>query len=279
MTGAPARAMRVIKLGGRVQEDPRLPSAIATQWAAYAGALCIVHGGGDAISTLQRAAGIEPTFVGGRRITAPGDIDILRMALSGSANKSLVAALTAVGVPAVGLSGEDAGLFRAELLDGGALGAVGTVTAVETRLLRCLLAGGYLPVISPLAASAATPHTALNVNGDDAAAALARALGAVELLLISDVRGVRIGGQTAPTLDAAQASAALAAGEITGGMVVKVRAALSALDAVGSGLGGGSSVQRVCIGGFEMLVGADGEEGTTMERGSIAQAALAGPLA
>jgi acetylglutamate kinase len=273
MTAAHPRAMRVIKLGGRVQEDPRLPSAIATQWAAYTGALCIVHGGGDAISTLQRAAGVEPTFVGGRRITAPEDIDILRMALSGSANKSLVAALVAAGVPAVGLSGEDAGLFRAELLDGGGLGAVGTVTAIDTRLLRSLLAAGYLPVISPLAASVTTSHPTLNVNGDDAAAALARALGAVELLLISDVRGVRIGGRTAPTLDALQAGAALAAGEITGGMVVKVRAALTALDGAGQGLSG-SSVQRVCIGGFEILVGADGEEGTTLERGSIAQPAV-----
>jgi acetylglutamate kinase len=247
--------MRVVKLGGKVQQDPRLPSAIATLWAAYPRALCIVHGGGEAISTLQRAAGVEPTFVGGRRITAPEDIELLRMALSGSANKALVALLNAAGVPAVGLSGEDAGLFRADLLDDGALGAVGTVTAVRTELLECLLAAGYLPVISPLAASHSSEHPTLNVNGDDAAAAVTRALGAVELLLISDVTGVRVGGHVARTLDASQASAALATGEISGGMVVKVRAALAAMD-------GGAT--RIRIGGFDALVGADGGEGTTL---------------
>jgi acetylglutamate kinase len=245
--------VRVIKLGGRVQEDERVASALATQWTADRGALCIVHGGGGAITAMQRAAGVEPTFVEGRRVTAPHDIEILRMALSGGANKALVAALNAVGVPAVGISGEDGRLLTAELLDDGALGAVGTVTVVRVELLRSLLAAGYLPVVSPLAAAASPPFTALNVNGDDAAVAIARAVGAVDVLLISDVQGVRVRGETVATLDRAQAEAALASGEISGGMVVKIRAALAAF---------GGTVRRVRIGGFDTLVGA--AAGTTI---------------
>lgn len=255
--------MRVIKLGGRVQRDERLPAALAPHWADSRGALCIVHGGGDAISALQRAAGVEPTFIGGRRVTSAADIDILRMALSGSANKALVAALTAARLPAVGISGEDGGLLTAEAGDGGALGAVGTVTAVHADLVHSLLAHGYLPVISPLAASATPRYPALNVNGDDAAAALAAALGASELLLISDVCGVRVGGQTAARLDGAQAHAALASGEITDGMEVKVRAALSAL---------AGGVPRVRIGGFGTLSGT--HAGTIVEQWTLTPAGV-----
>ncbi len=256
--------LRVIKVGGRVQRDERLPVALAAQWSDSRGALCLVHGGGDAISALQRAAGVEPTFIGGRRVTSPGDIDILRMALSGSANKALVAALTAAGLPAVGISGEDAGLLTAEPVDGGVLGAVGTVTTVHGALVLGLLADGYLPVVSPLAASATPRYAALNVNGDDAAAALAVALGASELLLISDVHGVRVGGRTVAVLAAAQARSALASGEIVDGMIVKVRAALAAL---------AGGVPRVRIGGFGALIGAN--EGTTVEQGTLATAGAA----
>jgi acetylglutamate kinase len=256
--------LRVIKLGGRVQRDARLPAALASHWSDSRGALCIVHGGRDIISALQRAAGIEPTFVGGRRVTSPDDIDILRMALSGSANKALVASLTAAGLPAVGISGEDAGLLTAEPVDGGALGAAGTVTAVHGDLIHDLLAEGYLPVVSPLAASATPRYAALNVNGDDAAAALAAALRAIELLLISDVHGVRVGGRTTATLDSAQARAALASGEIADGMAVKVQAALVAL---------AGGVPRVRIGGLGTLIGTD--EGTIVEQRTLVAVGIA----
>src|SRR5699024_5728948 len=83
--------MRVIKIGGRAQNDSRLAPAIAAAWNALPGSVCVVHGGGDGISELQRALGLEPAFAGGRRVTSEGDIDAVRMALSGSANKLLVA--------------------------------------------------------------------------------------------------------------------------------------------------------------------------------------------
>lgn len=240
---------QVIKLGGRVQRDDRLGAMMAAQWQAHRGALCVVHGGGDAVSALQRALGVEPTFVEGRRVTAAEDIDLLRMVLSGAANKRLVDALVRAGAPAVGLSGEDGALLAADVADGGALGAVGRVRAVNTTLIAHLWAGGYLPVISPLASPG------LNVNGDDAAAAIAVALGVDELLLLSDVPGVRMGGVTCTALSDVAAREGLASGEITGGMIVKIRSALAALD---------GGVHRVRIGGLDAL--AEGDGGTVVSR-------------
>ena len=228
----------VVKLGGRVQGDPALPATLARAWRRTEGALVIVHGGGDEVTALQRRLGQEPTFVGGRRVTAAEDIDALRMALSGLANKRLVAALVGAGVQAVGVSGEDAGIIAAEP-DGGGLGLVGRPTSVNVRVLRHLLVGGYLPVLSPLARGPGGP---LNVNGDDVASAVAAALGSphgeVELLLLSDVPGVLLGGVPAATLDVDAALAAVADGSATGGMAAK-------LEAAGAALAGGVTQVRI----------------------------------
>jgi acetylglutamate kinase len=240
--------MKVIKVGGRAQGDPRLARAIATQWHETPNALVVVHGGGDDVSALQRAAGVEPRFVGGRRVTAPEDIDRLRMALSGLANKRLVAALVAAGADALGLSGEDAALLSAEVAEGGALGAVGAVRAVRVTVLRHLLAAGYLPVISPLSSG-------LNVNGDDAASAIAVALGADELLFVSDVPSVLLKGAPVAQLGAD----ALGSAEITGGMHAKLGAALRAAE---------SGCARVRIGDLAILT--DSGAGTGVMTGVLA---------
>lgn len=239
---------RVIKIGGRVQGDPALSRAIAGAWRAAPQALCVVHGGGDEVTALQRLFGREPAFHGGRRVTTASDIDTLRMVLSGSANKRLVAALTAEGVAALGISGEDAALIAAELDESAALGLVGTPIRINVALLRHLMAGGYLPVISPLAhdlesarsrdaeptsgtlaGRSGTAAGALNVNGDDAAGAIAVALEADELLLVSDVAGVRMNGVAVPELSASEAEDLIASGEAAGGMAAKLEAALRAV--------------------------------------------------
>jgi acetylglutamate kinase len=154
------------------------------------------------------------------------------MALSGSANKRLVAALNDQGVAALGLSGEDAGLLTATLLDADRYGYVGAPTSVNVTLLRHLLAGDVLPVISPVSRHAAAtgdgPAT-LNVNGDDAAAAIAVALEADELLLVSDVAGVLVDGVAVEELEADDARQLIADGTATGGMGAKLQAALAAL--------------------------------------------------
>ena len=219
--------MRVIKIGGRVQSDARLPEAIAAAWRQSSGALCLVHGGGDEISTLQRALGYEPTFTGGRRITAAHDLDVLRMALSGSSNKRLVSALLTAGVPALGLSGEDAALITATRAVPATLGHVGVPSAIRTSLLRMLLREGYLPVISPVARGTGD-GAPLNVNGDDAASAIAVALSAEDLLLVADVPGVLEQGDLVPLLDVDAARAMIVAGTAGGGMAAKLEAAIHA---------------------------------------------------
>jgi len=223
---------RVIKVGGRSQLDVALPDALAAAHAAAPGSLVVVHGGGDEVGTLQRLYGIEARFHGGRRVTSSMDLEIIRMALSGSANKRLVSALNDRGVAALGLSGEDAGLLSATPLDADRYGFVGAPSSVNASLLRHLLAGGVLPVISPVsrhAAAGANEPSTLNVNGDDAAAAIAAALQADELLLVSDVAGVLVDGVALAELDADTAQQLIANGSATGGMSAKLQAALAAL--------------------------------------------------
>ncbi|HEU4563538.1 MAG TPA: acetylglutamate kinase [Gemmatimonadaceae bacterium] len=222
---------RVVKLGGRAQNDPALAATLAAAWRAGRGALCVVHGGGDEISALQRRLGMDVSFRGGRRVTTPEDIEVVRMALSGIANKRLVSALVSAGVEAVGLSGEDAGLIAARPSADLALGAVGEPDRINVALLWHMLDGGYLPVISPLARAARGERAggALNVNGDDAAAAIAVALAADELLLIADVPGVLVDGAPAASLDVVEARALVRRGVAGGGMAAKLEAAMHAL--------------------------------------------------
>jgi len=223
---------RVIKVGGRPQLDRALPKALAAAYAISPASLVVVHGGGDEVGTLQRLYGVEARFHAGRRITSSLDLEIIRMALSGSANKRLVSALNDCGVSAIGVSGEDAGLLCATPMDLDHYGFVGQPVSVNVAVLRHLLAGGLLPVVSPVsrhdAAADGEPAT-LNVNGDDAAAAIAAALNAEELLLVSDVAGVLVDGTPVEELDAATAQQLIADGTASGGMGAKLQAALSAL--------------------------------------------------
>lgn len=245
---------RVVKVGGRVQSDPRLPAAIAAAWQDAPGTLCLVHGGGDEVSALQRALGIEPAFSGGRRITAERDIDLIRMALSGSANKRLVAALLSAGAPAVGLSGEDGALITAREAGKGTLGRVGSPAAVKATLLEHFLTRGWLPVVSPLSRDADSREgAALNVNGDDAAAAIAVALGAAELLLVADVPGLQHHGATVTALDADEAMQLIADRVAVAGMAAKLQAGVDALH---------GGVERVRIGDLDAIL--DPGRGTTL---------------
>ena len=222
---------RVIKVGGRPQADPALVGALAAAVHRAPGTLVVVHGGGDEIGALQRLHGVEARFVGGRRVTGALDLEIVRMALSGAANKRLVAALVGAGVQAVGISGEDAGMVRAAPIDVVQFGHAGLPSRVDPTLLRHLLGGAFLPVVSPVSrGDARQGSVTLNVNGDDAAAAIAVALDADELLLVSDVDGVRVEGVAVPSLTADEALQLVERGEAAGGMAAKLEAALAALD-------------------------------------------------
>ena len=252
---------RVIKIGGRPQLDPALPAALAGAHRAAPGSLLVVHGGGDEVSTLQRLYGVEARFAGGRRVTSALDLEIIRMALSGSANKRLVSSLLDAGVSAIGLSGEDGALLTADPLDPSQYGHVGTPSGVNTGLVRHLLDAGYLPVVSPVSRSTDPSLGAtLNVNGDDAAAAIAAALAADELLLVSDVAGVLRDDAPLPSLGPEEAQRLIEDGTARGGMAAKLQAALAALD---------GGVQRVRISDIAAI--ADPHRGTVLTRvGSMA---------
>ena len=220
---------RVLKIGGRAQGDPQLITHLVAA-LGKGDSIAVVHGGGDEVSALQRRLGMEPQFKGGRRVTSAEDLEIVRMVLSGATNKRLVAQLVSAGVQAVGLSGEDASLITARITDA-AYGLVGGDIIADTTLLTHLWSGGWMPVISPVGRDADDPNGGgLNVNGDDAAAAIASALGAGELLLIADVPGVLDGaGALIPTLDSAAAQALVASGVAKGGMAAKLEAGALAL--------------------------------------------------
>ena len=220
---------RVIKIGGRPQGDPQLAAIIAEAWDAVRG-MVIVHGGGDEVSALQRTLGIQAQFVDGRRVTSAQDVDLVRMALSGTANKRLVSALVRESVRAVGLSGEDASLIAATPVDAPRLGHVGAPQRINASLLLHLIDGGYLPVISPVSRNVGLElGAALNVNADDAAAAIAVAIEASELLLVSDVEGVMVGDAIEDTLTVAEAQGLLHDGQASGGMRAKLAAAIVAV--------------------------------------------------
>jgi acetylglutamate kinase len=223
--------MRVIKVGGRAQSDPSLVHLVQRSWNNGShGQIVLVHGGGDEVSTLQSALGGSTQFINGRRVTTANDIEVVRMALSGSANKRLVARFVESGVSAVGVSGEDASLISARPMDASVLGHVGTPHEINAVFLRHLLGGGYMPVVSPVSRNAdESLGIALNVNGDDAAAAIAVAVGADELLLVTDVEGVMRDGQVIPSLTLGEADALIASGTAVGGMRAKLEAARAAL--------------------------------------------------
>ena len=248
------RVMRVIKLGGRAQSDPRLPALLAQANAAVPG-LIVVHGGGDEVSAMQRRLGLEPTFVGGRRVTSEADLDIVRMLLSGTVNKRIVAQLQSAGARAVGISGEDGGLLTAQVGDP-SFGRVGHKVSCDASVLETLSSHGWMPVISPLARDRESATGAgLNVNGDDAAAAIAAAVGADELLFLADVDGVLENERLVPLLDAAGVDDLVARGVAQGGMRAKLEAARGALD---------HGVRSVRIGSLDAIL--DLARGTSIVR-------------
>lgn len=231
----------VVKAGGNEVEDPAWVRRLAEAVAALGAPVVLVHGGGREVSALQRVLGAEPAWRDGLRVTTPEAMRAVSMVLSGLVNKRLVAALLDAGADAVGVSGEDGALLRAEPSGGGAMGRTGEIAGVRSRLLLDWVAAGIVPVVSPV--SRGPDGGPLNVNADDAAAAVAAALGASELLLVSNVDGVMAEGAVLPAVSADEVETLVASGTASAGMVPKLRAAARAAE---TGV-------RVRIGGLEML--------------------------
>jgi acetylglutamate kinase len=200
----------VLKLGGRVA------AAAVRQALAEAGArTVVVHGAGPQISSEMERRGITPTFVQGRRVTTPEVLEVVRASLA-AVNADVCAA---IGPSAVSLFGDAIGL-RARRVDG--LGLVGDPEPVAPAAVIGALDAGFVPVVAPLA------EGPLNVNADEAAAALALGLGADRIVFVSDVPGVLVDGEVASVLRADEAEAGLADGVFEGGIVPKLMAAVHA---------------------------------------------------
>lgn len=187
----------VVKYGGNAMTDDSLKRAFAEDvvFLRLAGLRpVVVHGGGPQISAMLDRVGIASEFRGGLRVTTPEAMEIVRMVLTGQVQREIVTLINEHGPFAVGLSGEDAQLFRAErrgtVIDGVDvdLGLVGDVVQVQPDFVTALLDDGRIPVVSTVAPDAA--GTAHNVNADTAAAALAIALGAEKLVMLTDVPGL-----------------------------------------------------------------------------------------
>jgi acetylglutamate kinase len=187
----------VIKYGGHAMADETLREAFAQDlvFLRYAGLRpVVVHGGGPQITEHLDRLGLETTFTAGLRVTTPEAMEVVRMVLSGKVNKDLVGLINRHGPFAVGMSGEDANTFTATrktaIVDGEPvdIGMVGQIVATDPGAIRALLDDGRIPVISSVAAG--ENGQAYNVNADTAAAALAVALGAAKLVVLTDVAGL-----------------------------------------------------------------------------------------
>jgi acetylglutamate kinase len=193
------RKIFVLKAGGEAFETPEDTRALVEQIAILHGVgirVVLVHGGGPQSTALAKSLGIESRFVEGRRITDAAALNVATMVLNGQINTMIIAACRQVGLPAVGLSGVDAGLVLAHrrppvARDGGApidYGFVGDIDRVDGSVLLKQLDNDLVPVISPLSADAA--GTLLNINADTIAAAIAAALGAEKLILATGAPGI-----------------------------------------------------------------------------------------
>ena len=187
----------VIKTGGRAMADEALRAAFAQDlvFLRYVGLRpVVVHGGGPQVTEHLDRLGIESAFTAGLRVTTPETIDVVRMVLAGKVNKDIVGMVNRYGPFAVGLSGEDANLFTAvrkpAIVDGEPvdIGLVGEIVATDPGTVQALLADGRIPVVSSIARG--DDGEVYNVNADTAAAALAVALGAAKLIVLTDVPGL-----------------------------------------------------------------------------------------
>jgi acetylglutamate kinase len=189
----------VIKYGGHAMTEEHLRAGFAKDlvFLRHAGLRpVVVHGGGPQVTEHLDRLGIESVFAAGLRVTTEETIDVVRMVLNGKVNKDLVGLINRYGPLAVGLSGEDANLFtarrKAAEVDGEwvDIGLVGDIVATDPGLVRGLIADGRIPVLSSVARGADGDGVVYNVNADTAAAALAVALGAVKLVVLTDVAGL-----------------------------------------------------------------------------------------
>ena len=233
----------VVKYGGHAMGD----EALAAQFGRDIALLkqvgvnpVVVHGGGPQINAMLERLAIPSHFVDGLRVTDASMVEVVEMVLAGTVNKHIAGLINMAGALAVGVSGKDGGLIRARKLtrtvrDPGShieraldLGFVGEPESVDIRVIHALTGAGLIPVIAPVAMGA--DGQTYNINADTVAGAIAGALGAQRLLMLTDVAGVLDGSkQLIPDMTVAEVEAGVAGGTITGGMIPKVETCVEAI--------------------------------------------------
>ena len=220
----------VIKMGGNAMGDAAAMASFARDIVLMSQVgvrPVVVHGGGPMINQMLDRLGIASSFVKGKRVTDAATVEVVEMVLSGTVNKRIVQAINMQGGRAVGLSGKDANLMVCDPEDP-AMGFVGTPVEVTPDVLHQLHAAGIIPVVAPLGTG--REGETYNVNGDTAAGAIAAALKADRLLLLTDVEGVKDAtGAIVTELTARQVEEMTRDGTISGGMIPKTETALAAL--------------------------------------------------
>jgi acetylglutamate kinase len=240
-----ASATVVVKYGGHAMGE----DALAARFGADIALLkqvginpVVVHGGGPRINAMLKRLAVQSTFVDGLRVTDAAMVEVVEMVLAGSVNKQVASLITRAGALAVGISGKDGGMIRARkltrtkvdpdsnierVLD---LGFVGEPERVDVRVIHALTGAGLIPVIAPVGVG--EDGQTYNINADTVAGAVAGALNATRLLMLTDVAGVLdAAGRLIAELSLADAKAAIAAGTVTGGMIPKLETCMAAVAA------------------------------------------------
>ena len=225
-------AVVVVKFGGNAMGDDEAMAEFARDIVLMKQVgihPVVVHGGGPMINELLGKLGIESRFVRGKRVTTKETVEVVEMVLSGLVNKRIVQAINDAGGRAIGISGKDDDLMVCEA-DDPELGFVGKPVEMNVQIIRDLYLAGLIPVIAPVATGMADNET-FNVNGDTAAGAIAGALRADRLLLLTDVSGVKdASGEVLTSMTPEQVRVMIADGTIAGGMSPKTETALKALE-------------------------------------------------
>jgi len=226
----------VVKYGGAAMVDERLKAQVMQDIVLLRTVgikPVLVHGGGKEVSEVMQRMGLQPRFAGGLRVTDAETMEIVEMVLAGTTNKGIVSLIHRAGGKAVGLSGKDGNLLVARKLTPGGndIGYVGEVTQVNAEVIEVLAAAGYIPVISSVAIG--EDGESYNVNADHAAGAIAAALRAEKLIVLTDVPGV-LANLKDPTsliseMGVAQAEELLRNGKAESGMAPKLEACITAL--------------------------------------------------
>jgi acetylglutamate kinase len=238
-----AGATVVVKYGGHAMGDAGLAATFGADIALLKQVgvnPVVVHGGGPQINDMLKRLAITSTFVDGLRVTDAAMVEVVEMVLAGTVNKQVAGLINRAGALAVGICGKDGGLIRARKLrrtvrDPGSLiervldlGFVGEPEHVDVRVIHALTGAGLIPVIAPVGVG--TDGQTYNINADTAAGAIAGALGATRLLMLTDVPGVMdSAGKLIPQMTVADARALIASGVISGGMIPKVETCVDAV--------------------------------------------------